>query len=34
VQVRKNGDLNTPSLHNRFEEFLITGLRKAGMPEE
>jgi adenylate cyclase len=32
--VRKNGDLNTPLLHDRFEEFFITGLRKAGMPEE
>jgi TolB-like protein/class 3 adenylate cyclase/Flp pilus assembly protein TadD len=32
--VRKNGDLNTPALHDRFEEFLIAGLRKAGMPEE
>jgi TolB-like protein/DNA-binding winged helix-turn-helix (wHTH) protein/Tfp pilus assembly protein PilF len=32
--VRKNGDLNTPALHDRFEEFLIAGLRKAGLPEE
>jgi TolB-like protein/DNA-binding winged helix-turn-helix (wHTH) protein len=32
--VRKNGDLNTPALHDRFEELLITGLRKAGLPEE
>ena len=32
--VRKNGDLNTPALHDRFEELLIAGLRKAGMPEE
>jgi TolB-like protein/DNA-binding winged helix-turn-helix (wHTH) protein/Tfp pilus assembly protein PilF len=32
--VRKNADLNTPMLHDRFEEFLITGLRKAGLPEE
>jgi hypothetical protein len=32
--VRKNADLNTPVLHDRFEEFLITGLRKAGLPEE
>jgi adenylate cyclase len=32
--VRKNGDLNTPALHDRFERLLITGLRKAGMPEE
>jgi predicted Zn-dependent protease len=32
--VRKNGDLNTPALHERFEELLVTGLRKAGMPEE
>jgi hypothetical protein len=26
--------LNTPALHDRFEEFLIAGLRKAGLPEE
>ena len=32
--VRKNGDLNAPLLHDRFEEFFITGLRKAGLPEE
>jgi tetratricopeptide (TPR) repeat protein len=32
--VRKNGDLNTPLLHDRFEQLFITGLRKAGMPEE
>jgi TolB-like protein/class 3 adenylate cyclase len=32
--VRKNGDLNTPALHDRFEEILIAGLRKAGLPEE
>ena len=32
--VRKNADWNTPALHERFEEFYITGLRKAGMPEE
>jgi adenylate cyclase len=32
--VRKNGDLNTPLLHDRFERLLIAGLRKAGMPEE
>jgi TolB-like protein/Flp pilus assembly protein TadD len=31
---RKNGDLNTPMLHDRFERLLIAGLRKAGMPEE
>ena len=32
--VRKNGDWNTPPLHDRFEQYFITGLRKAGMPEE
>ena len=32
--ARKNGDLNTPMLHDRFERLLIAGLRKAGMPEE
>ena len=32
--VRRNGDLNTPPLHDRFEEIFITGLRKAGLPEE
>jgi adenylate cyclase len=32
--VRKNGDVNTPMLHDRFEQLFITGLRKAGLPEE
>jgi len=32
--VRKNGDLNTPMLHDRFEQYFVAGLRKAGMPEE
>jgi adenylate cyclase len=32
--VRKNGELNTPALHDRFEQLFITGLRKAGLPEE
>jgi tetratricopeptide (TPR) repeat protein len=32
--VRKNADLNTPMLHNRFEQNLITGLRNAGVPKE
>ena len=32
--ARKNGDLNTPALHDRFERLLLAGLRKAGMPEE
>jgi adenylate cyclase len=32
--VRKNSDWNTPPLRDRFEEFFITGLRKAGLPEE
>ena len=32
--VRKNSDWNTPVLHERFEEFVITGLHKAGLPEE
>jgi hypothetical protein len=32
--VRKNDALNTPALHERFEEFYITGLRKARLPEE
>jgi hypothetical protein len=32
--VRKNGDLNTPVLHDRFEQYFLAGLRKAGMPEE
>jgi TolB-like protein len=31
---RKNADLNTPVLHDRFEQYVITGLRKAGEPEE
>jgi tetratricopeptide (TPR) repeat protein len=31
---RANGDLNTPALHNRFEDMFLVGLRKAGMPEE
>jgi len=26
--------LNTLVLHEGFEEFLISGLRKAGMPEQ
>ena len=30
----RNGDLNTPALHDRFERLLITGLRNAGKPEE
>ena len=32
--VKKNADWNTPPLHDRFEKFWITGLRKAGMAEE
>jgi hypothetical protein len=32
--VRKNSDWNTPPLHDRFEQYFIAGLRKAGMPEE
>jgi adenylate cyclase len=32
--VRKNADVNTPPLHNQFEDFFIAGLRKAGLPEE
>jgi TolB-like protein/class 3 adenylate cyclase len=32
--VRKNADLNTPPLHDRFEEFVVIGLRKAGLPED
>jgi adenylate cyclase len=32
--VRKNSNWNTPVLHDRFEEFFIAGLRKAGIPEE
>jgi TolB-like protein len=32
--VRKNGDLNTPMLHDRFEQYFVAGLRKAGLPEE
>ena len=32
--LRKNGDLNTPPLHDSFEQYFIAGLRKAGMPEE
>jgi TolB-like protein/class 3 adenylate cyclase len=32
--ARKNSDLNTPVLHDRFEQYLVTGLRKAGEPEE
>jgi TolB-like protein/class 3 adenylate cyclase len=32
--VRKNADLNTPPLHDSFEQYFIAGLRKAGMPEE
>jgi adenylate cyclase len=31
---RANGDLNTPALHNQFEDMFLAGLRKAGMPEE
>jgi len=34
AKVRENSGYNTPLLHDRFEEYLITGLRKAGMPEE
>jgi adenylate cyclase len=32
--LRKNSSYNTPVLHDRFEEYLIGGLRKAGLPEE
>jgi hypothetical protein len=32
--VRRNSDWNTPALHDRFEQYFVTGLRKAGMPEE
>jgi hypothetical protein len=31
---QKNGDLNTPVLHGRFEQYFVAGLRKAGEPEE
>ena len=34
AKVRKNADWNTPVLHDRFEQYFIAGLRKAGMPEE
>jgi TolB-like protein/class 3 adenylate cyclase len=32
--VKKNSDWSTPPLHDPFEQYFITGLRKAGMPEE
>jgi hypothetical protein len=31
---RKNSNWNTPVLHDRFEQYFITGLRAAGMPEK
>jgi adenylate cyclase len=34
AKTRKNSGWNTPPLHDRFERFFITGLRKAGLPEE
>ena len=34
AKVRQNSDWNTPPLHDRFEQYFITGLRKAGLPEE
>jgi len=34
AKVRENSEWNTPPLHDRFEQYFITGLRKAGMPEE
>ena len=34
AKVRQNADWNTPPLHDRFEQYFITGLRNAGLPEE
>jgi adenylate cyclase len=32
--IRKNSGWNSPPLHEAFERYYITGLRKAGMPEQ
>jgi len=32
--VRRNSDWNTPALHDRFEQYFVAGLRKAGVPED
>jgi adenylate cyclase len=34
AQVRANVDLNTPALHAQFEDIIVAGLRKLGIPEE
>jgi adenylate cyclase len=34
TQGKANGDLNTPTMRDRFEGVFLGGLRKAGMPEE
>ena len=34
AQVRANGDLNTPALHAQFEDIMVAGMRKLGIPEE
>jgi adenylate cyclase len=34
AQLRANVDLNTPALHAQFEDILVAGLRKLGIPEE
>jgi len=34
AKVRENAVANTPPLHDRFEQYSVAGLRKAGLPEE
>jgi len=34
ARVRANGEINTPAVRDRFESVFLTGLRKAGLPEE
>ena len=34
AQVRANDSLNTPALHAQYEDIIVAGLRKLGIPEE
>ena len=34
ARVRANGEINTPAVRDRFASVFLTGLRKAGLPEE